>query len=203
MVGLLREAWDRFLLYLPLAVMATLALVTYWMVRDAPQQEAAQPARAERHTPDYFMESFNVKSYDASGRLKSELQGTQARHFADVQQLEIDKVRIRSIDAKGRVTTATADRGLSNEDGSELQLIGNAQVIREATKGADAAPRMEYRGEFLHAFLDSERVKSHKPVELTRGKDRFTADSLDLDNLDRVVLLEGRVRGTLVPKTQK
>lgn len=197
----LREGWERFLLYLPLVVMAMLALVTYWMVRTVPAQEAARPAVAERHSPDYFMETFTVKSYDAAGRLKSELQGQRARHFSDVQQLEIDNVKIRSIDTKGRVTTATADRGLTNEDGSELQLIGNARVVREATNGPDAAPRVEYRGEFLHAFMDTERVKSHKPVELTRGQDRFTADSMELDNLAQVVQLEGRVRGTLVPKT--
>jgi lipopolysaccharide export system protein LptC len=58
---------------------------------------------------------------------------------------------------------------------------------------------MEFRGEFLHVFLDTERVKSHKPVELTRGTDRFTADNLDYDNLDQVLELRGRVRGVLVP----
>jgi lipopolysaccharide export system protein LptC len=47
--------------------------------------------------------------------------------------------------------------------------------------------------------MNTERVKSHKPVTLTRGNDRFTADSLDYDNLDRVMLLNGRVRGQLVP----
>lgn len=198
LLGLLSDTWERFLLYLPLVVMAVLALVTYWMVRSAPQPEAAQPTATERHSPDYFMEGFTVKSYDPAGRLRSELQGQRARHFAHVQQLEIDQVRIRSIDARGRVTTATAERGLTNEDGSELQLIGNAHVVREA--GPKDSPRMEYRGEFLHAFMDSEQVKSHKPVELTRGKDRFTADSMELDNLEQVVLLEGRVRGTLVPK---
>jgi lipopolysaccharide export system protein LptC len=36
-------------------------------------------------------------------------------------------------------------------------------------------------------------------VELTRGNDRFTADSLDYDNLDQVMELRGRVRGVLVP----
>ena len=45
---------------------------------------------------------------------------------------------------------------------------------------------MEFRGEFLHAFVNTERVRSHQPVVLIRGNDRFTADSLDYDNLDRV-----------------
>jgi lipopolysaccharide export system protein LptC len=47
--------------------------------------------------------------------------------------------------------------------------------------------------------MKTEQVKSHKPVELLRGNDRFTADSLDFDNVDQVLQLHGRVRGTLVP----
>lgn len=56
---------------------------------------------------------------------------------------------------------------------------------------------MEYRGEFLHAFMTSERVMSHKPVELFRGEDKFSADTLDYDNVEQVILLRGRVRGVL------
>ena len=59
---------------------------------------------------------------------------------------------------------------------------------------------MEFQGEFLHAFLNTERVRSHKPVTLIRGNDRFTADQLDYDNLDRLMELRGRVRGVLMPQ---
>jgi lipopolysaccharide export system protein LptC len=62
-----------------------------------------------------------------------------------------------------------------------------------------ALPRVEYRSEFLHAFMNTERVQSHKPVELLRGNDRFTADRLEFDNVEQVLQLSGRVRGTLSP----
>ena len=55
------------------------------------------------------------------------------------------------------------------------------------------------RGEFLHVFVNTERVKSHKPVILTHGSDQFTGETLDYDNLDRVMELKGRVRGVLMP----
>lgn len=200
----LQEAWERFLLYLPLIFMGTLALVTYWLVRTTPPVVAPDTQRAESHDPDYFMEGFSVKTYDASGRIKSEVFGDKARHYPDTLWMEIDAIRIRSFDDKGRVTTASANRGLTNEDGSEVQLIGNALVVREADvqRGPKASPRMEYRGEFLHAFMTTEQVTSNKPVELTRGQDRFTADSLDFDNVDQTLRLQGRVRGTLVPSTK-
>jgi lipopolysaccharide export system protein LptC len=196
-----REAWDRFLLYLPLACMAVLALGSYWMVRSAPSIEAPALPRLPQHTLDYFMDGFTIKTFDAGGRLRSEVKGDKVRHYPDTQWLEIDGIRIHSFDAKGTLTTASADRGLTNEDGSEVQLMGHALVVREGTAAPGEAPnpRMQYRSEFLHAFMDTERLKSNKPVELLRGEDRFSADSMDFDNASQVLQLDGRVHGTLVP----
>lgn len=194
--------WDRMSIYLPIILMGVLALGTYWLVRNTPLLAPSAAGKAAGHEIDYFMRGFSVRSFDGSGRLKSEVFGAQARHYTDTDTLEIDKPRIRSINEKGLLTVATADRALSNGDGSEVQLMGNAVVVRDA--GTDAAgnpvPSLEFRGEFLHAFLNTERIKSHRPVELIRGADRFTADSMDYDNLDRAMDLRGRVRGVLAPR---
>jgi len=83
----------------------------------------------------------------------------------------VDAISIRSVDLQGRLSTATALRGLANEDASEVQLMGNATIIREAqTKGAPgASERFEYRGEFLHVFAKPEVVRSHLPVDIRHG----------------------------------
>ena len=204
MITVLKDVWDRFLLYVPLAFMALLALGTYWLVRSTPSADGPAVQRAASHDPDYFMQDFSVRTFDSVGRIRTEVLGDKARHYPDTLWLEIDRIHIRSFDEKGRLTTATANRGLTNEDSSEVQLLGNAVVVREAEAPTkpDAAPRMEYRGEFLHAFLKTDKVKSHKPVELQRGNDHFTANSLDFDNVEQVLQLHGRVRGTLVPSNK-
>lgn len=201
MRSLLRDVWERSLLYFPLISMGLLALGTYWLVRSTPPASGPVVQRPARHEPDYFMQDFSVRTFDAAGRVRTEVLGAKARHYPDTLWLEIDSIRIRSFDEQGRMTTATAERGLTNEDSSEVQLIGNAVIVREAdaSKAARTAPRMEYRGEFLHAFMNTERVQSHKPVELLRGKDRFTADHMEFDNVEQVMKLSGRVRGTLMP----
>jgi lipopolysaccharide export system protein LptC len=189
-------------IYLPIILMGLLALGTYWLVRNTPLAAPVEGGKAASSEPDYFMRGFSVKTFDGSGRLKSEVMGTEARHFPDSDTLEIDQPRIRSINDKGLLTVATANRALSNGDGTELQLFGNAVVTRDA--GTDTAgnpvPSLQFRGEFLHAFMETERIKSHKPVTLTRGGDQFTADSMDYDNVDRVMDLRGRVRGVLTPR---
>lgn len=201
MVNLMRVLGDRVSLYLPVILMGVLALGTYWLVRSTPLLISHGLETQVRHEPDYFMRKFSVKSFDGAGRLKSEVLGTDARHFPDSETLEIDLVSIRSFSAEGGLTTATAKRAVANADASEVQLFGEAHVVRQPTadKAGQAQPRMEFRGEFLHAFMDTERVKSHKPVELTRGNDKFTADAMDFDNLKRVMELKGRVKGTLAP----
>lgn len=196
-----RRTWDRAAIYLPVILMALMALGTYWLARNTPDfLGGTETQRPVTHDPDYFMRDFAVKTFDNNGRLKSEVFGTEARHYPDTDTLEIDNPRIRSYNLEGELTTATALHGISNADGSEVQLIGNAVVTREANpkKGTQ---RMQLRSEFLHTYVNTERVKSHKPVELIRGSDRFTADSMDYDNLDRVMNLTGRVRGVLVPES--
>ena len=201
MKRLARLAWDRLSIYLPLLLMGVLALGTYWLVRSTPLFESDAPERAQRRDPDYLMERFSIKTFDGDGRLKSEVYGEQARHYPHTDTLEIDQVRIRSYNQRGFMTVATAKRALANNDATEVQLMGNARVVREATvdRSGTALPRVSFSGEFLHAFLDDERIKSHKPVELERGGDRITADSLDYSNFDQIMEMRGRVRGTLLP----
>ena len=205
MTAILQSAWNRLSIYLPILLMGVLALGSYWLVRNTPIFSSGDVAAPVTHEADYFMRDFSVKTFEPTGRLKSEVFGTEARHFPDTNTLEIDKPRIRAFNAGGEFTEATATRALTNADGSEVQLIGDAVVKRAATTSADgrSAPSLEFRGEFLHAFLTTEKVKSHKPVTLTRGADTFTADRMDFDNVDRVVALDGRVRGTLHPSGKR
>ena len=195
------RAWDRISIYLPIILMGVLALGTYWLARSTPSFAPAAAQRAPTHEPDYFMRGFSIKAFDTAGRMKSEIRGTEARHYPDTDTTEVDNPRIRSVNERGALILATAQRAISNADGSQIQLIGDAVVTRDAPAGPGGRkePQMEIRGDFLHVFVEEERVNSHKPVVLKRGNDVFAGDSLAFDNLERVLQLQGRVRGTLVP----
>ena len=109
-------------------------------------------------------------------------------------------MRMHNFNQTGRMTTITsADRAISNGDNSEIQLYGNATSVREAATDANGVnhPKMEFKGEFLHAFVNEERLKSHLPIVIRRGNSEFSADTLDYDNLARVINLQGRVKAVL------
>ena len=203
---LLHRWWDRLAVYLPVMLMAVLAMLSYWLVRTAPSTPEPVSEKAKTHVPDYLMFDFTVRVFDGQGRLKSELSGREGRHFPDTDTVEIDAVRVRTFNPEGRLTTARAQRGLSNADGSEVQLFGQAVVVREAhaPPRGSAQERQELRSDFLHLFADNEAIRTHRPVELLRGRqDRFTADRMDYDNLDRVMRLQGRVRGEIAPRSSR
>lgn len=195
--------WERSAIYIPVLLMGLLALGTYWLVRNTPASLSPEGGqKAVSAEPDYYMRKFGIKTFDEAGQLKSDVSGAELRHYPDTDTLEIDQALIRSYSLEGRLTTSTGDRALTNADGSEVQLIGNARVVRDAAVDATGkeVPRLTFRGEFLHVFVNDERVKSHLPVVITRGSDEFAGDTFAYDNLDRVADLKGRVKGILVPR---
>ncbi len=195
-----RHGKEQFFAWLPALMMGLFALGTAWLVRQTPGLNAAAPQGPLLHEPDYQMRQFSVRSFDAGGRLKSELMGAEGHHFPDTDTLEVAQPRVRSFDAQGQLTIGSAERGLSNGDGTDIQLYGQARVVREAAAAAGdrtGAPRLEFRGEYLHAWTEDKRVSSDQPVELLRGADRFTGDRFDYDEKSGIANLRGSVRGVI------
>jgi lipopolysaccharide export system protein LptC len=188
---------DTLSAYLPVLLMGALALTTWWLVKNTPLPEGGTLLVPPRHEPDYTMTGFSIQRFAADGALRVQIDGQRLRHYPDTDTLEIDAPRIRALAPDGRVTTASAQRALSNGDASEVQLIGAARVLRNAT-ASDAA--IEFSSEFLHAFLAAERVRSHLPVTVLRGSTVVHADGLQYDNLARVVEFTGRMRAVFAQR---
>jgi lipopolysaccharide export system protein LptC len=200
---MLRAGWERMSVYLPVILMGFIALGTYWLARNTPTAGPTQTPVQATHEPDSFMRRFSVKSFDASGRLKNEIHGVEARHYPDTDTVEIDQPRMRSVGQDGDVTVATAKLAVSNADGSEVQLIGDAVVTRDAAPetGGKPKPRLEIRSEYLHVYVNAERVTSNKPVQILRGDDHLAGDSMTFDNVTDVLEMSGHVRGTVMPRS--
>lgn len=199
----IRNAFDRLALYLPALVMSLFALGSWWLVRSVPEMDNPRSAKAVRKEPDYFLHGFSVKSFDPSGRLTRELEGAHARHYPEFDVLDIDTVQIHAIDAQGQRLVARADKaqaqGENTHQEAKVILTGNANVVRDSTQGGVST---ELRSEKIIAFTPTRRVISEAPVEVIRGKDIFTANTMDLNGESGEYKLEGRVRGVIQPATR-
>ncbi|HEY4069483.1 MAG TPA: LPS export ABC transporter periplasmic protein LptC [Burkholderiaceae bacterium] len=182
--------------YLPLLLMAVLALGTWWLVKNTPLLEDARIAAPVRHEPDYTMNQFMVQRFAPGGAMRVQIEGDVLRHYPDTDTIEVDNPRIRAFGTDGRITNATARRATANRDGTELQLSGDAHVVREATA---KDPAIDFRGEFLDCSQNTERVRSPLPVVVTQGGSELHADAMSYDNLAGVLDLKGHVRAVLAP----
>ena len=66
--------WERFTLDLPVALMALLALISYWLVRTAPGDKAPETVPSHDKAPDYFLHSFSAQSFDTDGKVVRQVQ---------------------------------------------------------------------------------------------------------------------------------
>lgn len=196
-----RRGMDQVSAWLPAVLMMLFALGTWWLVRSTAGFRVPGIERPAVHEPDYELHDFTVRNFDLEGRLKTELRGRTGHHYPDTDTYELSEPRMRSYDEAGLLTTGRANQGLSNGDGSEIELHGDAQVVREPGQRPDGGvvPQLEFRGPYLQAWPQARRVRSDQPVELTRGADRFTGDALDYDAETGVADLRGNVRGLLQP----
>jgi lipopolysaccharide export system protein LptC len=182
--------------YLPLLLMALLALGSWWLVKNTPTVPAPREQEAVRTEPDYTMTKFALDRFEAGGRPKLRIEGDRLRHFPDTDRIEIDQIRLAAYAPDGRVTHARARRALSNGDGSEVQLIGAAEVDSVDAKGV----ALSMRSEFLHVYTVAERVRTHLPVAVQRNGSEIRAAGMAYDHGLARLDLVGPMRATLPPR---
>lgn len=193
----LRHGWDRATVYLPVLTMGLLALGSYWVLRSAPGPQEATAERPITHEPNYTMYDFSMRTHGADGILRSELAGSEARHYPDDDTIEVDQVRLRTYGIKGRQTQASALRLSTDGVQSEYRLEGNVVVDRSGS--TDGQP-MRLTGEQLRVDGQGKHLASDLPVRLERGPHGATGDTLRYDDETGVGELRGRVRAQLVPR---
>ena len=191
-----RRAVEALFAYLPIVLMALLALATWWLVKNTPVPGPELAPAPPRHEPDYTMSEFLVQRFAADGALRVQIEGAQMRHYPDTDTLEIEHPRIVSYAPDGRQTVARAQRALANGDASEVQLQGEASGRRGALGAGEA---IEFRGEFLHVFAHAEKLRSHLPVWVRKGATELRADGFEYDHLARTLDLKGRTKATFLP----
>ena len=74
-----RRIVDSALAYLPMLVMAALALGSWWLVKQTPVAEGAAAPSAPRSDPDYTMRTFVVQRFAKDGTLRTTPTPTSSR----------------------------------------------------------------------------------------------------------------------------
>ena len=198
MMDRLRGLLDRLVRVLPGVLMTVFALGSWWLVRSLPSLFSEAQPKLVRLAPDYYLENFSVKSFDSQGRLSRELSGSRAQHFPDSDTLEVNQVKLRALSLEGRLVNASADKALAKGDGTQMTLLGDVKLTQQVgPSGKNKGALIEMSGQSLNAFPKDERLVSDLPIEIRRGTDVFSANSMQLNAKTGAYELNGKVRGLI------
>lgn len=174
----------------PLLLVGVLAGLTFWL------QQVAQPGIADRsgrarHDPDYIVEKFSVRRFNAEGTLQHTLTSPRMSHYPDDDSTVLNAPLI--------VFHGTPPSRLSgniayvSKDAKEVVLDGNVSMVRA---GVDA-PDTVVSTARLNIFPDDETARSDAAVTITKGLTVINGTGLTIDNKTSITQLFGPVRGII------
>ena len=179
----------------PLALMLSLALLTFWLERTVREDEAKPAAR--RHDPDYIVVNFTTTTYNRDGIAESTLSADKMLHYPDDDTTELFGPRmVQSKPDEPRITVR-AERGQLSRDGDEIFLYDNVVLMREGGP-AHAAARMTTS--FLHIVRDRSLVRTDQPVEIVEERRALSGRGMEYNNQSGSFTLHAEVQGRYLPK---
>jgi lipopolysaccharide export system protein LptC len=187
--------WDALMSWLPLILMGCLALGSWWLVKNAPQPAGTGPMAAPRTAADYTMSGLTLQRFGTDGQLKLQIEGAVLRHLPQAQQVEIDDARILALAPGGRVTRARATQVVATDDGTLVELKGQAEVRSVTASGQPA----QMSSESFKFFPAEQRLSGDQPVELQVGAHRLTAGGIEADQRTDIVTLQPPLKGVFPP----
>jgi len=183
-------------LYLPAALMALLALGSWYLVQRTPAATAPAAAPEAKRQQDYAMRDFSTAVYGASGQLVQSLRGSHLEHFNN-GEIAMQQPRLLQQDAQSsKRTQAQADRALGQDDGSDITLLGQVQL--QQTQTGQAALRVQAPS--VRIFDDGQRLHASGGVRSSRGKLDLQGQQMDWDQNSGVLQMQGAVRTVVQPR---
>ena len=185
--------WRSLSTLLPLLLMLLLAGFSWWVAQQALRALHGGEQASPPQQPDYFLRDFRSRSYGADGSPGALLSGAAMRHIPGDQTVRVEQPVLHAVDAHGVVLDARARAGISNADGSNIQLFGSALVQRQVP----GKPLLSIRSNFLNIFPNAQRISSNQPSVVQRGAMRLAGDALQFDGLAGTLAVQGGVRASL------
>jgi len=176
---------------LPIALLAMVTGLSYWLEKTTSAQEARNNANA-RHDPDYMVDNFTVRRFGESGELIQSLVAKHMVHFPDDDTTELTAPFL-TIHRSDRPTQVVSKQAWLNKDGKEIQLKGNVRVSRPAV---GVLPFTLIETEALTVYPDDERTVGNVPVTITRGSNIMHGSGLEYLGKEKTAQLQGRVHST-------
>jgi lipopolysaccharide export system protein LptC len=193
--------WRTSLRLMPLILMGTITLFTFWLVKKNTPVEKSAIERVRLHEPDYIITNGALSALDKFGNTKYRVLGKKVIHYDDDASIDIETPRMRLFPPAKSPITVKADMGHLDGDLTTLDLMNNAEIYRppQAESATEPArPSMLARSSYFKVLINDDIIKTDKPITLEQGFSIIQAtDGGIFNNIDQSMVLSGRVRGRI------
>lgn len=177
----------------PLLILGLLAGLSYWLELASRAPVTAATGHT-RHDPDTLVYGFEIRRFDAEGRLQHTLRAAEMRHYPDDDSTEV--IAPRLVYHRNPPTEIEAARALVSGRGERVSLRDDVRVRRGATGDR---PATELTTAALDVWPEDEIARSDAPVTITQGASRIQgAGGLEADHKNQRYVLAGPVSGVFV-----
>ena len=182
---------NRSAIIFPLILAVLLALLTFW-INQTVETQGPKIDGSSRHDPDYTMHNFVSTQTDASGRLRYILAASEMLHYPDDDSTVLHRPRFTQYATNKPYTQIEGLRGYVSANGSEIELVDEVKVTRQAfgDKG-----EMQVLTEKLLILPDQDIAKTDANVIIKQApKTVIRAKGMIFDKKKQTVRLLSRVK---------
>jgi lipopolysaccharide export system protein LptC len=172
----------------PLALMLSLALLTFYLERTVREEE--QPPEPRRHDPDYLVTKFTTTTYTSEGAAQTVMSAERMVHYPDDDTTELFEPRVVQAKPNQPRYSVRADRGQLSRDGDEIFLYGHVLLVRDASAHG---PEARMTTDFLHVLRDRSLVRSDRLVKIVEGGRSLQGRGMEYNNDTRSLVLRSEV----------
>ncbi|MBY0573982.1 MAG: LPS export ABC transporter periplasmic protein LptC [Undibacterium sp.] len=197
---------DRLRVWLMVALLALLALGSFWIVEVIRRNSVQQSeSRKERTEPDYFVEGFNFVRLSQSGQTNYRVTGDKLIHYPQEDEFEITQPRIVGIDQEKTPMRIRADKAIvkqkvktdaNSRAEDQIHLYDNVEVDRTKTTVSEST---NLRTKYLMLLPDSEKMSSDKEVQITLPRGKISALGMQANNATHTIELLKKVHMEFEP----
>ena len=186
---------------MPLILMGTLTLVTFWLVQKVTPPEKSSLERVRLHEPDYIINDGALSALNEFGNTKYRILGKKVTHYDDDASMDILTPRMRFFQLDKAPVTVKSDAGHLDGDLTILDLIDNASIFRPAqaaTASQAATLRMLASSTYFKVLINDDIIETNRPITLEQGMSiMHSNEGGKFNNVEQSMTLSGQVKGRI------
>ena len=182
---------NRSAIIFPIVLAVLLALLTFW-INQTVETQGPKIDGSNRHDPDYSMNNFVSTQTDKLGKLSYVLTASELLHYPDDDSTVLHRPRFTQYATNKPYTQIEGLRGYVSANGSEIELVDQVKVIRQAFNGKG---EMQVLTEKLLILPDQDIAKTDANVIIKQApKTVIRAKGMIFDKKKQTVRLLSRVK---------